>query len=82
MKNSRLIVLGLLLLVSCNTTIRQHVMQARLANLDSLLSHRPRVVLDSLEQMDVSEHPGEVQSYYNLLLTILSFANFYTVNQD
>ncbi len=68
MKNSRLIVLGLLLLVSCN--------------LDSLLSHRPRVVLDSLEQMDVSEHPGEVQSYYNLLLTILSFANFYTVNQD
>jgi len=45
-------------------------MQIRLANLDSLLNRMPRVVLDSLEQMDVSEHPGEVGSYYNLLLTI------------
>ncbi|MCK9346816.1 MAG: LuxR C-terminal-related transcriptional regulator [Bacteroidales bacterium] len=82
MKNSRLIVLGLLLLVSCNTTIRQHVMQARLANLDSLLSHRPRVVLDSLEQMDVSEHPGEVQSYYNLLLTIAKDKSYVDFTDD
>ena len=49
------ILLGLLLLVSCNTAIRQHAMQARLANLDSLVNHVPRVVLDSLEQIDVSE---------------------------
>lgn len=82
MKNSRLIVLGLLLLVSCNTTIRQHVMQARLANLDSLLSHRPRVVLDSLEQMDVSEHSGEVQSYYNLLLTIARDKSYVDFTDD
>lgn len=70
MRNSRLILLGLLLLVSCNTALRQNAMQIRLANLDSLLNQMPRVVLDSLEQMDVSGHPGEVRSYYNLLLTI------------
>lgn len=57
-------------------------MQARLANLDSLLSHRPRVVLDSLEQMDVSEHPGEVQSYYNLLLTIAKDKSYVDFTDD
>ena len=82
MRKSRLILLGLLLLVSCNTAIRQHAMQARLANLDSLMSHVPRVVLDSLEQMDVSECPGEVQSYYNLLLTIARDKSYVDFTDD
>ena len=60
------ILFGLLLLVSCKTASRQHAMQARLAKLDSLVIHGPRVVLDSLDQMDVAECPGVVQSYYNL----------------
>jgi tetratricopeptide (TPR) repeat protein len=70
MRNSRLILLGLLLLVSCNTALRQNAMQKRLANLDSLLNQMPRVVLDSLEQMDISDYPEFDQAYYNLLLTI------------
>ncbi|MDD2290426.1 MAG: hypothetical protein PHT35_08160 [Bacteroidales bacterium] len=82
MKNSRLILLGLLLLVSCNTALRQNAMQIRLANLDSLLNQMPRVVLDSLEQMDVSEHPGEVQSYYNLLLTIARDKSYVDFTDD
>jgi hypothetical protein len=82
MRKSRLILLGLLLLVSCNTAIRQHAMQARLANLDSLVNHVPRVVLDSLEQMDVSECPGEVQSYYNLLLTIARDKSYVDFTDD
>jgi hypothetical protein len=45
-------------------------MQKRLANLDSLLNQMPRVVLDSLEQMDISDYPEFDQAYYNLLLTI------------
>ena len=76
------ILLGLLLLVSCNTAIRQNAMQIRLANLDSLMSHVPRVVLDSLEQMDVSECPGEVQSYYNLLLTIARDKSYVDFTDD
>ncbi|MDY0388432.1 MAG: LuxR C-terminal-related transcriptional regulator [Bacteroidales bacterium] len=76
------ILLGLLLLVSCNTAIRQHAMQARLANLDSLVNHVPRVVLDSLEQMDVSGCPGEVQSYYNLLLTIARDKSYVDFTDD
>ncbi|HPJ83074.1 MAG TPA: hypothetical protein PLG64_04420 [Bacteroidales bacterium] len=70
MRNSRLILLGLLLLVSCNTAVRQNAMQKRLANLDNLLNQMPRVVLDSLEQMDISDYPEFDQAYYNLLLTI------------
>ena len=70
MRNSRLILLGLLLLVSCNTALRQNAMQIRLANLDSLMNQMPRVVLDSLEQMEISDYPEFNQAYYNLLLTI------------
>ncbi|MDD4486861.1 MAG: hypothetical protein PHG62_09080, partial [Proteiniphilum sp.] len=70
MRNSRLILLGLLLLVSCNTALRQNAMQIRLAHLDSLLNQMPRVVLDSLEQMEISDYPEFNQAYYNLLLTI------------
>ncbi len=70
MRNFRFVILGLVLLVSCNTAVRQNAMQKRLANLDSLLNQMPRVVLDSLEQMDISDYPEFDQAYYNLLLTI------------
>ncbi|HRW95798.1 MAG TPA: hypothetical protein P5167_08125, partial [Bacteroidales bacterium] len=70
MRNFRFLILGLVLLVSCNTAVRQNAMQKRLANLDSLLNQMPQVVLDSLEQMDISDYPEFDQAYYNLLLTI------------